>query len=146
MWLSPFIAGKINYVYINFDEPVAVSMIKFWNYSKTPERGVEEMEIYADDILIYKGQLRKAPSFSEGNQRNSFAQCILFTNDQALCALEKGNIYRTTTSEQVVMFINDNRKYLASQEQRNLYQQERKKINSRNSSASRPMTSVQIIK
>ncbi|KAM7448574.1 hypothetical protein ABFA07_003481 [Porites harrisoni] len=36
MWLAPILPGIINLIYVVFDEPVTVSMVKVWNYSKTP--------------------------------------------------------------------------------------------------------------
>jgi hypothetical protein len=47
-----------------------LSYIQFWNYSKLPERGVEEIHIHCDDNIIYKGCLRKA-----------YSTLILFTSD-----------------------------------------------------------------
>jgi len=142
MWLTPYNPDETNHLYVIFDEPVAISMIKIWNYSKTPERGVEELEVYVDDVLFYKGELRKAPSASDSQW--SFGQSILFTNDPIIYQNEKDNIYRISNNEQMVVFINNNSKYLANQNQQKLYDQERKRVNSRNaSSSSRPMTSIQ---
>jgi hypothetical protein len=63
MWLAPFLYERRdegvyktinNEVIFNFDKPQIISAIKFWNYSKTPDRGVRELEIFADENVIYR--------------------------------------------------------------------------------------------
>lgn len=63
MWLAPFLHERRdegvfktqrNEIIISFDKPIILSCAKFWNYSKTPERGVRELEIYVDDSIIYR--------------------------------------------------------------------------------------------
>jgi len=63
MWLAPLLLDRRdegvfkvdhNEIIFTFDKPKIISCIKFWNYSKTPIRGVREVEIFCDDIVIYR--------------------------------------------------------------------------------------------
>jgi hypothetical protein len=67
VWLAPFINYKgtsgfnlgrtFNFLVINFYRPVRLSGANFYNYSKTPMRGLKDFEMFLDDALIWKVSL-----------------------------------------------------------------------------------------
>lgn len=44
-WLAPIIPKHLNRLYIVMDQPTNVSSVMFWNYSKTPERGIKDFGV-----------------------------------------------------------------------------------------------------
>ncbi|KAG4054314.1 hypothetical protein PC123_g10575 [Phytophthora cactorum] len=131
-WLAP-LASSLgnqhgNIVYIGFDTPVVLSMIKFWNYSKTPERGVKDVDIYLDDMHLFSGTLKKAPMadihatssrFGKVHKvTEQFGQPVLFSSSQAQVDAEKRNVYYCGVEEQDVLGINEGQ---VMQESRAMY-------------------------
>eukprot|EP01061_Rhynchopus_euleeides_P019452 TRINITY_DN31940_c0_g1_i1.p1 TRINITY_DN31940_c0_g1~~TRINITY_DN31940_c0_g1_i1.p1 ORF type:complete len:934 (+),score=200.98 TRINITY_DN31940_c0_g1_i1:358-2802(+) len=76
IWLCPFSPGAVNLLYVVFEDPVALSRITLYNYSKTPARGVGQVSVYADDTLVYSGCLRPAPA---NPASPNFPQHMIFT-------------------------------------------------------------------
>lgn len=61
VWLAPFAkydkTCKHNIIVVEFKNPVTIGVINVWNYSRTANRGVKEVEVYLDDNLVYCGWL-----------------------------------------------------------------------------------------
>ena len=74
--------AQVNELSLYFDAPVSLALLRVANYSKTPARGVQEFELLADDLLVYRGTLRQAEAGGGG------WQSIFFTDDQQTLAQE----------------------------------------------------------
>ena len=87
LWLFPFIPSQPNAIRIRFPQPVAISFLKIWNYSKTPSRGVKEFDLMVDHRLVYHGYCRSAPPKPDkGQPAPDFSQTILFTDNPHIVA------------------------------------------------------------
>ena len=72
-------------------------MIKLWNYTKTPMRGVSAFEIAIDDLIVYRGELGK----------EACGQTVLFTDDVKLIRHAKPSVQYCGRQEQSVLLINE---------------------------------------
>lgn len=127
-WLAPLASslGKnsdTNVIYVVYDEPITISMVKIWNYSKTFERGVKIVSMYMDDLLIYFGTLKSAPSTGAPQMArhysskmptktkyqvaDDFGQPIFFTTLKQIVEPEKRKVFYCGQDEQDVLCIND---------------------------------------
>ncbi|XP_052071709.1 katanin-interacting protein-like [Mytilus californianus] len=111
MWVAPILPGIVNRVYVIFDQPTTVSMIKLWNYSKTPSRGAKDFALLVDDLLVYNGNLQAVTQGARGIIPGVSApqkyHTILFTDNKEILRKEKHTVISNQTGDQDIQLTND---------------------------------------
>jgi len=98
---------QVNEIHIRSDQSFGISAIRIWNYSQTPKRGVQEIEVCFDGNIIYQGFLSMKSTTASMNAKNEY-QTVLFTSDLPLLRQEGKNTFYCGSFRQAVLCINDN--------------------------------------
>ena len=85
-------------------------MIRLWNYSKTPGRGLKDFTLLVDDLLIYSGRL---PMVTRGGILPTCTapaphSTILFSDSSSMRQAERAHLLSQCATDQDVMLTNDN--------------------------------------
>eukprot|EP01135_Chromosphaera_perkinsii_P011068 Nk52_evm27s2325 gene=Nk52_evmTU27s2325 len=88
IWLSPFTPGRDHYIYVTFNRPIVIALIRVWNYSKSRAhicRGVRGVEMFLDSKPIFRGEV--AASTMDFGPDDCCGETILFTRDEEVLTL-----------------------------------------------------------
>jgi protein JBTS26 len=85
VWLAPYTKGQVNTITIDLISPVCISLIRIWNYNKSrihSFRGAKDLEIHMDRVMIFKGEINKAPGrILDADQ---YCEYILLTKEEGI--------------------------------------------------------------
>ena len=81
-----------NFVTLLFEQPVAISALRIWNYSKTPARGVNEFELEIDGKKVFRGFAKQAPENVKGSSTKDWSSVVLFNMDDGPRSDELGRL------------------------------------------------------
>jgi len=138
MWLAPYTRGTPNNIYIVFEKPATLSMVKIWNYARTPSRGASEAYIWLDGALVYAGYLRAAPAApADPAAAADFGQTILLYATPAIIAAERCNVH-SVREEQHCLLVNE-RKIVEGQ---SIVLQEKQSVAAAAGAAASPLSSL----
>eukprot|EP00050_Salpingoeca_kvevrii_P000601 m.152057 g.152057 ORF g.152057 m.152057 type:complete len:806 (+) comp10159_c3_seq3:2678-5095(+) len=87
MWLAPFCPGTDHFVYLDFDRPQTIAMIRIWNYNESrihSYRGARQVTMHLDQQCIFEGEIARAPGTLNPDDENGFGELLLFTDDEAV--------------------------------------------------------------
>ena len=109
-WLAPWSLKAVNELWLVFEEPTALSLVRVLNYSKDAARGVHEFELLADGLLVYRGWLRPGGGGGGGDGRAAGWQTIALTDEPAVLEHERRSGRLPTMSDpeaDTTLLIND---------------------------------------
>jgi len=85
---------------IALDEPIEIQQIRIRNYSKTPSRGVKDISIYLDHVLLYQGILSASDGkasenviqFHQHGRGGGFSSPRARRSDQDILMVDEGKV------------------------------------------------------
>ena len=107
MWLAPFAPGEAARVTVLLDAPTPLSMLRVWNYARTPARGAAELHVAVDGAIVYGGYLAPAPpepgaECAEAGTSGMWGQAILFAGG-ARARAERARVHAAAGAQHCVV-------------------------------------------
>ena len=99
-WLAPTVADDPPRLWVAFDSPVTLAGVRLWNYSKTPARGAEQVDISLDGATVYQGYLREAAPAPAPPR----SQAVVLTNEPKLVEMLRGEVHTVEDEPSVMLF------------------------------------------
>ena len=106
-----------NVIFLLFQRPIALSAIRFFNYAKTPTRGVRHFSLYCDHKLVFMGSLVCADKEKmAGGQR--CGQALLLSSHPRVVKTNRELVTYCGALDQDVLCVNERKVMVRS---RNMY-------------------------
>ena len=100
------VSADTNSIYLLFQYPVALSAVRFYNYSKAPARGVRHFSMHCDHKLVFMGSLLSADKEKMmGGQRRG--QAVIFSAHPRVVKADRDIVSYSGATDQDVLCVNE---------------------------------------
>jgi hypothetical protein len=100
------VSTDTNSIYLLFHRPISLSAIRFYNYSKSPSRGVRHFSLFCDHKLVFMGSLLSSDKEKNiGGQRRG--QAVMLTSHARIVKTDRDIVSYCGSTDQDVLCVNE---------------------------------------